>query len=165
MSHFYTEPSEQTVQAIDNCRGDFAKTRGVTRNAIDQLFAANTHDPYPPFRDFYKDVCATPEANPDAYLNDLLSIRQRFRPASTKSVIESFTCNLGKAHDLIETCADALKDGTIDKNECRKILNGIGDLEDELRGLKESVMKQHNILNGSILPDDVKEKAKVRAIR
>jgi hypothetical protein len=161
----FTEPSEQFIHAVDHCRTDFAKTKGVTRNAIDQRFAGNTHDPYPPFRAEFKDICATPNANPKVYLTDLIAIEQQFRPTQTKSVMDAFTCNMGKAFELIETCASAVKDGDIDKGECRKILNGIGDLEDELRGLKESVMKQWNVLNGSVLPDEVREKAKVRSIR
>ena len=160
----FHHPSEQTYRAIGECRKAFAETRGVDRSTIDHLLVGDIKDPYPAFRSHFKDVCATPEASPDAYLTDLQSIHQKFRPIQTKTVMESFTCNLGKAHDLIETLACALEDGDIDKEECRRILNGIGDLEDELRGLKESVMQTWNVLNGSILPDEILEKAKVRNI-
>jgi hypothetical protein len=156
----FTEPSEQTIQAIDNCRGTFAKTRGVTRNAIDHVFASNTHDPYALFRDWFKDVCATPEANPRAYMDDMQSIYQRCRPAQTKRLIDAIMLSIGKAHNHVETCAEALSDGGLDKKECRDIEKCINGLMNELTDLKASVINHYNILNGSVLPNEVRDAAR-----
>jgi hypothetical protein len=71
-------PTEETYAAITN-REAFAKTRGVTRNAIDQLMAGNTHDCYRPFRDFFQSVCFTKECDPMPYLNDLQGIYRAAR--------------------------------------------------------------------------------------
>jgi hypothetical protein len=148
MTH-YDEPSAQTVSAIDHCRVEFAQTRGVTRGAIDQLFAGNTHDPYPPFRSHFKDVCATPQADPDAYLNDMMGIRQMFRPSSTQSVCEASLKNMATAHDLIETSSQALADGLIDRKECLEILNRLQANYDALDALKQAVLDKKNELSGA----------------
>lgn len=162
----YDEPSSQTVQALDHCRKEFAATKGTTRNAIDQLFAGNTHDPYPPFRSHFKDVCATQEADPDAYLTDLLTIKHQFRPVTNRSVCDAFMEKLSSAHDLIETCTKALSDGQVDKDECRDIISKIGAAERALEELKQSALLRKNVLNGSVLPDEIKEKAqKLRPVR
>lgn len=158
-------PSEQFISAVDHCRSDFAETKGVTRNAVDQRFAGNTLDPYPPFRAEFKDICATENANPDAYLTDLISIKQKFRPSHSKAVVDAFLSNLGKAHNLIETCTGALSDGGLDKQECRDIEKCINGLMDELSGLKYSIIDQLNVLNGSILPEEIKDKAKLRSVQ
>jgi DNA-binding FrmR family transcriptional regulator len=148
MTH-YDEPSAQTVSAIDHCRVEFAQTRGVTRGAIDQLFAGNTHDPYPPFRAHFKDVCATPQANPDAYLNDMMGIKQMFRPSSCQSVCEASLKNMATAHDLIETSSQALADGLIDRKECLEILNRLQANYDALDALKQAVLDKKNELSGA----------------
>jgi DNA-binding FrmR family transcriptional regulator len=148
MTH-YDEPSAQTVSAIDHCRVEFAQTRGVTRGAIDQLFAGNTHDPYPPFRSHFKDVCATPQADPDAYLNDMMGIKQMFRPCSSKSVCEASLKNMATAHDLIETSSQALADGLVDRSECLEILNRLQANYDALDALKQAVLDKKNELSGA----------------
>lgn len=163
-SEIFNHPSEQTYKAIAHCREPFAVTRGVTRSAIDHLLVGDIKDPYPAFRDFYKDVCATSGADPDAYLIDLQTIKQQFCPVSSKAVIEAYMSKLTSAHDLIETCAKALGDGGLDKIECRAILSKVGVLEDHLNELKKSVIDQQNILSGSVLPEEIKQKAKVRSI-
>lgn len=159
MSIFHS-PSDQFIKAVDHCRKEFAETKGVTRNAIDQRFAGNTLDPYPPFRAEFKDVCATPDADPDAYLTDLLAIKQQFRPSQCRGVVEAFMSNLGKAHDLIETCTEALSDGSLTKDECRRMEKCVNSLQDELGGLRASVIDQFNILNGSVLPEEIRDKAR-----
>jgi hypothetical protein len=148
MTH-YDEPSAQTVSAIDHCRSDFAKTRGTQRGAVDQLMAGNTHDPYPPFRSFYKDVCGTKEADPDAYLNDMMGIKQMFRPSSCQSVCEAFLTQMGTAQDLLLTCAKTLEDGKVDRKECIEILNRISDTFSALEQLKQSVIDKKNELSGA----------------
>ena len=144
----YIEPSPQTVRAIDHCRKEFANTRGVTRNAIDQLLVGNTRDPYPPFREFFKDVCATPEADPDAYLTDLLSIKKKFRKCEGKDVSEAFMDKLCEAHSLIEAGTRALADGKLDRDECLELLSKIHKTEKAIEALKHSVIERKNELSG-----------------
>lgn len=81
-------PSTETHKAIDNCREAFAKTRGVCRNAIDQLLAGNTKDPYLAFRDFYKDLCFTEGSDPTIHLNDLQSLYQQALRGRTQDLYE-----------------------------------------------------------------------------
>lgn len=156
----FHHPSEQTYKAIGECRKAFATTRGVDRSAIDHLLLGDTKDSYPPFRDFFKDVCATPDADPDVYINDLLSLKQQFRPSHCRGVVEAFMSNLGKAHEFIEIGAAALADGSLTKDECRRMEKCVNSLQDELSGLRASVIDQLNILNGSVLPEEIRDKAR-----
>jgi hypothetical protein len=147
--HFEHHPSEQTYAAIGHCREPFAATRGTGRNAVDQMMAGNTLDPYVCFRSHFKDVCATPQADPDAYLNDLQGIKQMFRPSSSKSVCEAFLTQMGTAQDLLLTCAKTLEDGKVDRKECIEILNRISETFSALEQLKQSVIDKKNELSGA----------------
>jgi hypothetical protein len=147
--HFEHHPSEQTYAAIGHCREPFAATRGTGRNAVDQMMAGNTLDPYVCFRSHFKDVCATPQADPDAYLNDLQGIKQMFRPSSCQSVCEASLKNMATAHDLIETSSQALADGLVDRKECLEILNRLQANYDALDALKQAVLDKKNELSGA----------------
>lgn len=144
----YQHPAEQTVKAIDHVRTEFAKTRGTTRNAVDQLFAGNTYDDYPPFRDQFKDVCMTKGSYPEAYLDDLQEIYQATRGQSTKSVGEAFLEKLPKAHAVIETCTRALADGHLDKDECLELIPLLTSMECAVEQLKQAVFARKNELAG-----------------
>jgi hypothetical protein len=135
-------PSEQTINAIDHCRKEFARTRGVCRNSIDQLFANNTDDPYAAFRVHFQFVCITREANPDAYLNDLLSIKQQCRPAKHTEVVEAFVESLGTAHELIKSGFTALADGKLDKYETRELIGLVSKTRDTLEDLHKSLTEK-----------------------
>lgn len=149
MNGIYYHPSDQTIKAIDHCRKEYAETKGVTRNAVDQLFAGNTHDAYPPFREQFKDVCLTQEADPDAYLNDLLSIKQSARGGVGIGVCDAFLDKLRKANRVIEVCAEALKDGELDKQECLAIIPLLSKTRDAAEVLLNSVMDRKNELAGA----------------
>lgn len=143
---YYENPSPQTVQALDHCRKEYAETKGVTRNAVDQLFAGNTHDAYPPFREQFKDVCLTQEADPDVYLDDLMGIKQAARGGSQMSVGEAFLEKLGAAHQVIETYSRAIEDGQLDYGECVTLVPLLSKLESRAGILKKSVMDRKNEL-------------------
>ena len=144
----YQHPSPQTVQALDHCRHEYAATKGVTRNAVDQLFAGNTKDAYPPFREQFKDVCMTREADPDAYLNDLTGIKQAIRGGSSVGVVDAFLDTLGTSNRLIEVCATALADGDLDKDECLAIIPLLSRTRDAVETLLQSVLDRKNALAG-----------------
>lgn len=144
----YQHPSPQTVQALDHCRHEYAATKGVTRNAVDQLFAGNTKDAYPPFREQFKDVCLTREADPDAYLNDLAGIKQAARGGVSISVMDAFLDNLPKSNRLIEVCAAALADGKLDKEECVAIIDLLSKTRTAIETLMQSVLDRKNALAG-----------------
>lgn len=148
MNGIYEEPSAQTVQAIDHCRKEFAQIKGVTRNAIDQLFAGHTHDPYPPFRAHFKEVCLTKQADPDSYLNDLMGIKQAARGSSHINIAEAFLDKLRKGNRTIEVCAQALADGKLDRDECLKIIPLLSKTRDAIEVLLQSVLDRKNELAG-----------------
>lgn len=156
------EPSSQTIRAIGHCREEFADTRGTTRNAVDKMMIGLTHDPYSPFREHFKDVCGTPEADPDAYLNDLQSLKQQFRPSQAKNVCEAFLDNLEKAHAVIESYSRAHADGTLDKEECLDLIPKLSRTREAVDALMKSVIDRKNEIAG-VLPEDVKEKAAARS--
>lgn len=142
----YHSPAPQTVQALDHCRKEYADTLGVSRNAVDQLFAGNTHDAYPPFREQFKDVCLTKEADPDVYLDDLQSIKQSARGGAHCTIWEAYMDKLTTAHEVIETAARALKDGTLDYGECIELIPLLSKMESQAQTLKQTVIDRKNEL-------------------
>lgn len=144
----YQEPSAQTVQAIDHCRKQYAQTKGVSRNAVDQLFAGNTRDAYPPFREQFRDVCLTRDAEPEVYLTDLQEIYQATRGHTGLSVADAFLDQLHKANRVIEVCVQALADGKLDKEECLALIPLLAKTESAVTALKQSVMDRKNELAG-----------------
>jgi hypothetical protein len=160
--NFAHEPSEPTYKAIAHCRDEFAKTRGVSRNAIDQLCAGNTHDPYIAFREWFRDVCATDGANPEAYLSDMQMILQRYRPQTGKDVCEAFLEKMGEAHKLIEACTKALADGELDKNECLDLIPKIRGSISKAEELLTSVIERKNTLDGHSVREFAKRVANSR---
>lgn len=143
----YHSPSDQTIKALDHCRKEYAETKGVTRNAVDQLFAGNTHDTYPPFREQFRDVCLTKNADPDAYLDDLLAIKLQARGGSSVSIWEAYMDKLTAAHSAIETAARALSDGQLDYGECLELVPLLSKMEERVRNLKSAVIERKNELN------------------
>lgn len=143
------EPSDQTYKAVGHCRETFARTRGVTRNAVDQLMAGNTHDPYPPFRDFFKDVCLTADCDPSVYLNDLQGIYQAARPVKGIEVCDAFKNNLTKAHGFIESFTHKMMDGELDKGECLDLIPQLSELRLTVETLLRAVIDRKNELSGA----------------
>jgi hypothetical protein len=140
--------SEPTYRAIAHVREAFAETRGVTRNAIDQMIAGNTKDFYIPFREHFRDVCATDGARPEYYLDDLQSILQKFRPAKCKTVAECALEEMRKAHELIEKYTNAAQDG-LDKYECSDLITAVSKVESAAANLKASLINERNVLTGA----------------
>jgi hypothetical protein len=144
-----TEISEPTYRAIAHCRKQFAEIRGVSRNAIDQLMAGNTHDLYPPFREWFRDVCATEDSEPDHYINDLLSIKQKLRPPKVRSVGAAAMEKIKESHEFIEKYTNAIEDG-LDKHECNDLITLVSKLECAAANLKASLINEKNILAGAV---------------
>jgi hypothetical protein len=112
------------------------------------MMAGYSHDPYVKFRAHFKDVCATPEADPHAYLTDMQTILQRFRPGSNKDVCEAFLETMVEAHKKLESCAKALADGELDKNECLDLIPKIRGSISKAEELLTSVIERKNALDG-----------------
>jgi hypothetical protein len=142
------EPSEPTYKAIGHCREAFALTRGVSRNAIDQLCAGNTHDPYIALREWFRDVCATDGANPEAYLSDMQMILQRYRPVKGRDVCEAMLETMVAFHKKLEAYTDALADGELDKTECLDLEPKIRSAIEKAETLLQSVIERKNALDG-----------------
>lgn len=62
-----------TLKAIDGRKKELALIRGVQRNAIDQMVAGNTKDPWAEPRMWIRDV-AQAGGNPEAYIEDIRMI-------------------------------------------------------------------------------------------
>lgn len=135
------------MKAIDHCRKEYAQTKGVTRNAVDQLMAGNTHDAYPPFREQFRDVCLTQKADPDVYLDDLQTIKQAARGGASTSIWEAYMNKLETAHEVIETVSRALKDGTLDYGECLELIPLLSKMEGNAKVLKQAVIDRKNELS------------------
>lgn len=143
----YHSPAPQTIQALDHCRKEYADTLGVSRNAVDQLFAGNTHDAYPPFREQFQKVCLTAEAIPDVYLDDLQAIKQQARGGAQCTIWEAYMDKLTTAHNVIETVSRALKDGTLDYGECVELIPLLSKMESTACTLKQAVIDRKNELS------------------
>lgn len=134
------EPSEQTWKSIDRHREAFAKVKGVTRNAVDQLLVGNSHDCYIPFRErFQKECWAGCETY--HYLDDLMTIQTAASTGSgATNLTEELISKFNKDAALSSAVLDAVQDG-MTREEANKLLELASDLERVLDRIKHAAHK------------------------
>ena len=115
------EPSEQTLRACDAYRQKIADVKGTTRNAIDQLIAGNTHDPYVSFRKLFQEA-AWAGADIHHWLDDLHGIASATSQVSgERSIAGEMRKTIQHDSELMTAMVDAIDDG-MNELEARALL-------------------------------------------
>lgn len=134
------EPLEPTFRSIDRHRNAFARVKGTTRNAVDQLLVGNVRDAYGPFRERYQQECwAGCEVH--HYLDDLNNIKMHASASSSGIDLRAeLMVKLRKDAKMSTAVLDAVTDG-ITVPEAREMLRLADDYEYILQRIRRVAYK------------------------
>src|SRR5574343_1108912 len=134
------EPTEQTFRSIDRHRNAFARVKGTTRNAVDQLLVGNVRDAYAPFRERFQQECwAGCEVH--HYLDDLNNIKMHASASSNGIDLRAeLMMKLRKDAEMSTAVLDAVTDG-ITVPEAREMLRLADDYEYILQRIRRVAYK------------------------
>ena len=133
------EPTEQTFRSIDRHRNNFARVKGTTRNAVDQLLVGNVRDAYAPFRERFQQECwAGCEVH--HYLDDLNSIKMHATNGSKGIDLRAeLMMKLRKDAEMSTAVLDAIDGITV--SEAREMLRLAEDYERILNRIRRAAYK------------------------
>lgn len=126
---------------------DIAKEWNVDEDYLYGILSNNNTDPFAPFRMMFKSIV---DAGGDAlpYLTDLTVIYKRGRQQFCEANLTE--CLLKKIHTDGETTAnlvDALKDGELDRRECRTLLQDIEKIRSNLELLETYALHRLSVIS------------------
>ena len=129
-----------TLKAIDGRKKELAQVRNVERNAIDQMVAGNTKDPYALFRPWVRDV-ADAGGKVEAYIEDIQMIILNAQKIVTPSNIAS---DFMKASDAWATSCKAINESLmgLDRHSLAEVQSVLIQSKNALDSLMTSVWQQ-----------------------